>query len=197
METIRQDILFHETRELALHRFSFDDAGISAAIRLVCRLGPLALGISVTLDPDGGVCNVALSTPEHVLLFSTRTASRGQGRLERLFCGGVVLVGFEMAKLALLLNHDLDCPVSGVDLSTLFAKSTMSPSTPAQLTRDVLHQDNIEPIRTIWTGDRGDHVSLRAFVCARYVSRGRSCAIIDGHSALHTSTYKQYFERLR
>jgi hypothetical protein len=172
MTSISQNVLFHMPRQLVVHRLELDDDGIATTLALVAELDPRprALGVSLKLDKDAVVETVALACSTDVFLFSTRAAHRGQRRLARLFCGGAVLVAFEMAKLALLLQHTFGGPVAGVDLSTVFSKSSVDTESPATVVRNQLFQDDVVRIRAIWDGDRGDDVALRAFVCARSVA---------------------------
>jgi hypothetical protein len=163
---IKQDVLVGEIVELKLNSFTLDDVGISTALTYLSHSEQPTLGISLRMNNDGDIEAVALSTTTQVYLLSARAASHARGRLSRLFCGDALLVGFTMAEVALSMNRELGCHVAGVDLSTLFSKSTMDPSTPATIVHERLFQGDVSRVREIWDRDLGDNVCLRAFVCA-------------------------------
>jgi regulator of nonsense transcripts 1 len=84
-----------------------------------------------------------------------------------------LLVGFDMAKLALRLHRDLKLPVLGIDLSTLFSKNTREPWRPSQfINAKVSPSINKFQVDNLWNSanEQGNrNVCLRAWLSAWYV----------------------------
>jgi hypothetical protein len=172
MSVFRQDIIFQAPQELKFHRVAASYAYIDEVLD---TLDDRVLGVSCTVDAAGDVDVLALATTTHILLvhIDTTSTSRPQSRSRRLFGGEVALVGFDMPKIALRVRHSLGYDVQGVDLSTVFSKSTAFPMTPAAAVRQRLYQSDVRRVQAVWSEESLDNVGCRAWIAAWCVRSGR------------------------
>jgi hypothetical protein len=163
MSTFKQNVLSSGPKEITFHRAVPHDTYIDGLLDL---LDDSVIGVSCAIDDSGQVTSLALATVTDVVLLRTTTTStsRPQSRLKRLFGGEVTLVGFGMAKTALYIRRTLSCDVQGVDLSTIFSKSTASPMTAAMVVGEKISGVDVQRVREVWGEDTSDNIRLRAWV---------------------------------
>jgi hypothetical protein len=137
MNTISQSLLpSSPLRNIPVRRSTLRHAGDIARLLEACNES--YLGVSTEQSANGKVDLVAFATPDEVFVISV-DANNHLGLLISdksfglLLLGTAgVLIGFDMAKLALRLHRDLKVPVCGIDLSTLFAPNTRDPWRPSK-----------------------------------------------------------------
>ncbi|KAI0712798.1 P-loop containing nucleoside triphosphate hydrolase protein [Cerioporus squamosus] len=130
------------------------------------------LGIALRFSSGGVVDAVAFATPDVVFYLSSRGTSavpnKARTDLARVFDDPrCVLAGFGMARIALHLYRHFGVHVRGVDLSTLFARSTRTPQTPAEFASNKVGPDiNRHRIHALWYHHEEHDVCLRAWLSA-------------------------------
>ncbi|KII84122.1 hypothetical protein PLICRDRAFT_32539 [Plicaturopsis crispa FD-325 SS-3] len=147
------------------------------AIRLLISSGS-TVGLSVALTSNGVLKSVALATTAQICLLYIDNATRGaQSKIFDTKLGALLggsyspVVGFEMAKLALYIHHELKYRTSGIDLSTLLSASTRRPLTENSVVSRVFGGSVSARDSRIWAlaeedGDAITNVCLRAWISA-------------------------------
>ena len=145
--------------------------------------GTKVFGVSLRLSKKGLMEVVALGTPETVFLISLVHDNPAQKRrkqaskakpppdpvslshiLDNEHC---LLAGFQMPRLALLLQRQASAHVYGVDLSTLHAKNKRKQVSAAELAdRHLSNRVNQRNIHALWLRDEDDDICLRAWLSA-------------------------------
>lgn len=141
--------------------------------RLIEACNQNYIGVATKQSTDGQVELVAFATPGEVFVISVEPGNH-QGLIDQSFrlllLGKAgLLVGFDMAKLALRLHRDLKLPVCGFDLSTLFA-NTRDPWPPSKfIGRKVSPSINKFDVDNLWNSaseEGSRNVCLRAWLSA-------------------------------
>ncbi|RPD58077.1 P-loop containing nucleoside triphosphate hydrolase protein [Lentinus tigrinus ALCF2SS1-7] len=152
------------------------------------------LGVSLRLSSNGAVDAVAFATPDVVFYISSsghqNISSKARTELKPVFDNpGCALAGFGMARIALHLYRHFGIHVQGVDLSTLFARSTRAPQTPAEFASDRIHPDvHRHRIHALWYHHGDKDVCLRAWLSA--VLAQDSSSEIDYAAKVYTQNLK-------
>lgn len=179
MNNIPQDIFPAEfesaPQTIPVHNLKLHDA--STVLSHIRNDDECAIGVSLRLSKDGAIDIVAFATKTDVFCITlcaakkkSATQRRDDGAMARLLCNpSRTLVGFGMARLALLLHRHFATQVRGVDLSTLFS-SEDAPWSPAEFaSKRVCPLDRMRPIHALWYHNEVRDVCLRAWLSALYV----------------------------
>ena len=159
-------------REIPVRPFTRRGAG--DATRHLQECNEHCFGVAIRQSDNGFVDSLALATTRQVFVISVEAdSSRGiylsDQPFRNLLEGGAgILVGFEMAKIALHLRRDLGLNVNGVDLSTLFSPDTRKPWRPSQVLAKALSRSvSIFEVDGLWNSgaEQGTRtLCLRAWV---------------------------------
>ncbi|TFK82323.1 P-loop containing nucleoside triphosphate hydrolase protein, partial [Polyporus arcularius HHB13444] len=155
---------------IAIRKLTLQTSG--AIARHVLDNDVEVLGVAVRLSSSGAVDAVAFATPDVVFYLDSggthASMNKARAELERVLDDPrCVLAGFGMARLALHLYRHFGVHVQGVDLSTLFARSTRTPQSPAEFASDKIHpRVNKHRIHALWYHHEERDVCLRAWLSA-------------------------------
>lgn len=170
---VAQDIIYSAPRKIPVRHFSRRQAEEATRLLGECEPGPIGVSIK---QSNAAVTELALATPTNVFLISLEPNGRGlyppESAFTRLLVGGdySTLVGFDMARLVVRFYRELRLHVQGVDLSTLYARSTREPWPPSKMIDSKLGSAiGGTSVDDLWRrGDGQDHtaVCLRAWISA-------------------------------
>ncbi|RDB17534.1 hypothetical protein Hypma_001245 [Hypsizygus marmoreus] len=182
--TVSQRFLPGLSQNIPVRQYSRRHAGMAAS--LLHDLEAAYVGVDVKRSPDGCIDRVAFATLDQVFLISV-DAGKQSGLLtadmpfEDLLSGRTgMLVGFDMARLALQISHDLKIPVRGVDFSTLLVPDTRNPFRPSSVVKRTVSRNVDEfELNALWDSGSETSVCLRAWISA--------CAIKTNLEALDSA----------
>lgn len=129
------------------------------------------IGVAVTQSEHGVLQHLVLSTSEHIVAISLDGNSRELSTANQSFRSllredqDVVMVGFDMARLAIHIHRRLGFQVRGVDLSTLCSGSTNSPWSPSKMVARKLYNGvDTFAVDGLWHADDLRDACLRAWI---------------------------------
>ncbi|PSR72750.1 hypothetical protein PHLCEN_2v11445, partial [Hermanssonia centrifuga] len=163
----------HGPRNLPVYRYSSRD--LSYAAKSIINSGYDTLGLSIELSDEGQVKALAFATVEEVYHISFKNLTPGGKRPGKdlsffnLLSGRRgLLAGFSMARIALHMHRELGYHVSGIDLSTLFSKSTRCPWYPAKFLSMKVDPD-VDSFRVndLWCRNSEDELEALERMCLK------------------------------
>ena len=132
----------------------------------------ITFGVSYRLNKQGHIDAVALATPRNVFHVvvgqEVPSYSPGAGNMPLarvLQHPRMLLAGIQMPRLSLILAHQLDTHVRGVDLSTLYTDSTFKQDTSAKLAKRVFDLVRWDRIHRLWDNESNADMWLRSWLC--------------------------------
>lgn len=168
MRTILQTLLPSYPGRLEVRRIA-SEITWNTKVFMTAFLNAEVLGVSVGLTSNGHVASVAFATTSDVILCTSDATEPGGRFIKSLLHSSVALAAFGMQRVALQIYMDLDHHIQGVDLSTLFAKSTIEPMLPSKVLREKLSAYRTQEVDELWEDKEEDSVCFRAFLSAWYV----------------------------
>lgn len=171
--SLSQNFIQNRQQNIPLHHYSRGQAGMAVTTILDAETPRVSyLGIAVKRSSNGRAEYLALATPNSISVISAveenRRALMAYDRPFEELLGGVsgTLVGFEMERLAILLSYNLNIPVQGIDLSTLFGPKKKRPS--EVVAERVFTGVNSFGLESLWMSDSATNreVCLRAWISA-------------------------------
>ncbi|KAG6888035.1 hypothetical protein C0992_009850 [Termitomyces sp. T32_za158] len=172
--TILQTILTNRPAKIPVRRVHRKQAGTAVEELAASLVGRAAfVGFAVQHNPKGRTKMLALATVKEVLQIFVDGPPKVYPRdspFEDLLSGNLyTLVGFDMGRLAVRIEIDLNYRVRGIDLSTAFrANAWDDPPLPSDVVKSRLFEGaNPALVDSMWINEQGPPVMcLRAWLAA-------------------------------